>query len=438
MKLTHLQSASVMVDTGHCRILTDPWLVDGEYYGSWFHYPPFPGRPEDLEYDYIYVSHIHPDHMSRKTMARLDKTKPVLIHEFDEKFLKMNLERMGFQVIELAHGQRFALPGGGYIAIYGADDCDPELCARFMGCAPVEAKFRMTRIDTLSVISDGTHTILNTNDCPEPLARQAVDRVLAEHGAIDMLLVGYAGAGPFPQCFAFADTDRMRAAAARKRDQFIAQAVAYIDHVQPAAYMPFAGTYVLGGRLVGLNDARGVPALDDALARIEADVSVPGRGVLLDSGAHWDLSTRAASAPFTPADAQARATYLDTIAGRPFDYDAAPAPDDAALLAACARAHDRFREKAAQVGFDRPTQIVVAADDFAVSFGAQARPKPLAEMPADDFVRIDLDRRLLGQLLDGPRVAHWNNAEIGSHLRYTRQPETFDRALYHAMAFFHV
>ena len=72
MKLQHLMSATVLVQAGGLKILMDPWLVDGEYYGSWAHYPRFEwsdGMFDDI--DFIYVSHIHPDHLSAATMARL-------------------------------------------------------------------------------------------------------------------------------------------------------------------------------------------------------------------------------------------------------------------------------------------------------------------------------------------------------------------------------
>ena len=59
MKITHLQSSSHCV-YGQYNVLTDPWLTDGEYFGSWYHYPPFSENDlQSLQYDYIYVSHIH-------------------------------------------------------------------------------------------------------------------------------------------------------------------------------------------------------------------------------------------------------------------------------------------------------------------------------------------------------------------------------------------
>ena len=61
----------------------------------------------------------------------------------------------------------------------------------------------------------------------------------------------------------------------------------------------------------------------------------------------------------------------------------------------------------------------------------------VSEAPVAPFVRIDVDHNLLHRLLRGPRYAHWNNAEIGSHLRYLRVPDVFERGLYYCMCFLH-
>ena len=54
-----------------------------------------------------------------------------------------------------------------------------------------------------------------------------------------------------------------------------------------------------------------------------------------------------------------------------------------------------------------------------------------------NFLFIELDDRLLNLLLLGPKFAHWNNAEIGSHLRFYRYPDVFERAQYHCLCYFH-
>ena len=53
------------------------------------------------------------------------------------------------------------------------------------------------------------------------------------------------------------------------------------------------------------------------------------------------------------------------------------------------------------------------------------------------YVRYETDIRLLKRLLMGPRYAHWNNAEIGSHLKFFRKPNTFEKDVYSSMVYFH-
>ena len=89
MNLTFLTSASVLIEEQNVKVLCDPWFVDGEFYGSWAHYPPLNFSPEELnDVDYIYISHIHPDHFSTKTLTKMNKEIPVLFHKHFSKFLK--------------------------------------------------------------------------------------------------------------------------------------------------------------------------------------------------------------------------------------------------------------------------------------------------------------------------------------------------------------
>ena len=92
MKITKLGSATVIIESNGISILCDPWLIDGIYYGSWCNFPPIPVKDLDFDnIDYIYLSHIHPDHFDPKTMALLSKDIPVLIHRYHQNFLKVNI-----------------------------------------------------------------------------------------------------------------------------------------------------------------------------------------------------------------------------------------------------------------------------------------------------------------------------------------------------------
>ena len=71
MKVKLYRSATVGLESNKFKLLMDPWLVDGEYFGSWSHFPKYnidSNLEEINSYDAIYISHIHPDHCSDKTL----------------------------------------------------------------------------------------------------------------------------------------------------------------------------------------------------------------------------------------------------------------------------------------------------------------------------------------------------------------------------------
>ena len=60
---------------------------------------------------------------------------PILIHNYHSKFLKNNIERLGYKVIEIDHNKRTILKNNLHINILSADNCNPELCQKYFGCS---------------------------------------------------------------------------------------------------------------------------------------------------------------------------------------------------------------------------------------------------------------------------------------------------------------
>ena len=448
MKVEFLKSACVLVEASGVKILTDPWLVDGEYFGAWAHYPPYdfdPGRFADV--DFIYISHIHPDHCSRKTLALLPRCVPVLVHAYASGFLRANLEALGFRVFELPHNQPTELKNGVSINILAADNCDPALCGRFFGCPSGEKTLGSAQIDSLSVIDDGRHVALNVNDCPFDLAQASLALVKQMYTNIDLLLTGYSGAGPYPQCFPqLSPAERDRAAAAKKH-QFLHQGERFITAIEPRFYMPFAGTYTLSGKLARLNSHRGVPGLEEACkffqrpeSHIDCDRS---RCIALSSGGTIDLASGECHLPHFPIGRRAKERYLaEVLAPRPLDYEAFPRPSIDELLALVPKAWERMERKRRQLGLETPTRVLVDLGNGTLArlslagdgFGFVTADVLRAE---ERFVLFRTDPRLLLWLLKGPRYAHWDNAEIGSHIEFERRPDVYERGLYRVMCSFH-
>ena len=438
MKLTHLQSSSQLIHLDDITVLTDPWLTDGEYYGSWYHYPPFGNANlESLEYDFIYVSHIHPDHLSEKTFKSLPHKKPVLIHNYESKFVKRKLEMLGFEVIQCDNGKPYMFNNGGLITIYAADNCNPEICGKFMGCGVVEKKFGSTQIDSLALFQIEDNAILNTNDCPYELAAQTIKTNKLDELDIDLLLVGYAGAGPYPQCFIFDSEDEKIKAAKAKEQHFLKQAVKYISLVKPKHFAPFAGTYTLGSRLAKLTNYRGVPSVSYATEFLNRTVIQGSEGIHLEQFDTYDCVSGVVTKSSKKFDLS-REQFAEKISKEALDYDN-DNWDDEELVDLIEQAYRRFKSKAEEIEFTSNTKLVVRSDDIAFQFGTDSLVETISvdSKLVEPYVRIDVDHNLLHRLLRGPRYAHWNNAEIGSHITYLRKPNNFERGLYHRMCFLH-
>jgi UDP-MurNAc hydroxylase len=444
MKLRYIKSSTVVIESNDVKILSDPWLIDGEYYGSWYHYPPLEINQEFINsIDYIYVSHIHPDHFSKKTFEILDKTIPILIHDYSSKFLKMNLERLGFKVTELQQNKRTHLKNGVYINILAADNCNPELCARFMGCGIVETKFGSTQIDTMCVIDNGEYTILNTNDCPYDLAIDTLKEIKKSYTKVDILLTGYAGAGPYPQCFKI-DENTLTNAIEQKKLQFLNQGVSYINFLNPNNVLPFAGTYVLGGFLAKLNSFRGVPEIEEAAKYFQSKTSA--NILLLNSYEYFDLASNSYSNNYKPTNLEEKENYIaNVLSQKKLDYEQENpltilTNDEFYVL--LDKAYIRFESKRKEINFISDTKILINLENnMFCSISCKGEGYSIINSKEKEnikqFVGYRLHKNLLILILKGPRFAHWDNAEIGSHIEFNRQPNIFERGLYHCLCFFH-
>lgn len=429
--IQHLQSSTQIIDLAGVKILTDPWLTSGEYYGSWFHQPIFDENEiETLEYDYIYVSHIHPDHLSEETFRKLGKNVPVLVPKFESAFLRRKVESYGFRVVELQHAQEYRFSAEASITIYHADNCNPELCGRFFGCKTDDPSTMSPNIDSLCVFKAGDYKILNTNDCPYDLAKEVINDYVGT-GTIDLLLVGYAGAGPYPQCFDLPEAV-MKRAVEQKKIQFLTYAKNYIELTNPKYFAPFAGTYILGGEFSHMNDQRGVPTVTDAIDWLNKnlDKRISSKSINFQQNDLFDLENEVfVKSQNVPKLLQPCSMTSDVFMSN----------NDKDIIELVNASYDRFLRVAKSISLKSETTVHIKSEE--IQFYFSANTKVLFGAPSvaknEPVLRMEVRHNLLLALLSGPRYAHWNNAEIGSHIRYKRTNVEFERDLGHALYFFH-
>jgi len=447
MRLEWFRSATVSITSpGGTSVLCDPWMTDGAFIGSWFHWTPLEGWEfDDLAsrpWDLVYISHLHADHFDRALVAEIARRQPdakAVIADFQHDWLRGAVERCGFsgdRLIVLPAGERRSF-GDLELTILTADQCDPKVCGVSSPCLPGPAWLRS--IDSLALFSSGGFRILHANDA---LAVATVPKVLPQVGRVDVLLGHYGGAGPFPQCFP--GVEDKPTAARRMAEQFLRRLASAADLLGARYVMPFAGQYQLGGSLVGLNGDRSVVPLDEALewlARHSAATPIslrPFEGIDFAKdvfGSPWEEPSAAELKAYLDRIAVKRLPYqrqdetwpdaardlgrvLDRIARR---YPGVPPSDAAFVPVSIELIADPGLASVASDGCDLP-RISLALDFYRerVTGGVDAAPA------FENVTRISTDPRLLRRLVQrapdygGFTPMHLNQAEIGSHLQWER------------------
>jgi UDP-MurNAc hydroxylase len=232
-------------------------------------------------------------------------------------------------------------------------------------------------------------------------------------------------------------------AAVEKKAQFLNQGLAFIRDLKPRFVVPFAGQYTLCGKLSVLDDYRGIPTLHAAASYFHR--ASHDRTLVMDAGDWIDLQGSVAtegSRCGSMAEERRRA-YRDTVlAKRALDYENDALPTQAELEDLARAAFARFDRRRRAMGIEIMRPLYIAMLD-----GYDAHLRTDGELTITrngkayqhyaPYVRLTVDPRLLVKLLKGPSHAHWNRAEIGSHITFERVPDVYDRGLYRALHHFY-
>jgi UDP-MurNAc hydroxylase len=175
MRFTVIGHSCLYVETAAGTILVDPWLIGSCYWRSWWHFPPSAAvRPEWFSPDYIYLTHHHFDHFHYPSMRKMDRRVHVLVPRFGVDVMEGEVRSLGFgRVTELPHGAVVDLGNGVRVGSfqYGFDD-------------------------TTFVVADGTHVLVDVNDCK--IRGKSLARVVEEFGNPTFVFKSYSFAQSYP------------------------------------------------------------------------------------------------------------------------------------------------------------------------------------------------------------------------------------------------
>jgi UDP-MurNAc hydroxylase len=234
MRVTGLGHASMLIETEHGSIVTDPW-VNSAYFGSWF---PFPDNAQ-LDWDsigqadYLFLSHLHRDHFDPEHLRRyISKRATVLLPEFPTSELEDALRDVGFvNFVRTVTNEVHDLDG-------------LQVMIQALG-APTDGPIG----DSSLWVNDGTATLLNQNDArPSELTR------FLELGPVDAYLIQFSGAIWYPMVYEL-PAQAKQVLGEQKRSRQFDRTLRYVEELGARYVFPIAGPpCFLDDELWALND----------------------------------------------------------------------------------------------------------------------------------------------------------------------------------------
>lgn len=422
MRITNLGGATAILEHRGKRMLFDPWLDDGIFHGSWFHWPPVHARIEDLgRFDYVYISHIHEDHCSAGTIRHINRDAEIIIMDRQPNFVANFLRSHGFDFAKV----HLVPPRKG---LHLADDL-------FIDMIEADPDNEMASlIDSSIVVRWGDQVLFNANDCQPH--DDGLRYLRANYPRINLALLPYSGGSGYPSCYVNLTDAEKKRESDRIFAQRVAGFVANVKRIDPDFAMPFADQYVVAGSRSHLNEFISHGSAPDAVRPQVTAAGLQDRLVLLNSGQSFDLESHRyfPDDPYRTYTEADRARYIkEELQEQAYDHERVTFGPTVAVDRLVAHARARLwsiQERRSEF----PAQRLVL--DFTSSrrrFELDLQKpsvdeKPFASAVDEPFLRVAGSDTLMVMLLIGHMS--WNIADAALFLDYERRPNTYDPKIY--------
>ena len=420
MRVTYYGQACTLIEAGGRKILTDPWLTEGAYFGTWFHTHLLADAgvtldtfPKDI--DYLFLSHEHRDHLDVATLRQFRSDTPLLICKFATPKLRRYLESLGFtNIMETASGHELDLGDGLKATIF--------------------ATAEYTNDSTLLIEHNGCRLFQET-DCKLDYDDLAA---IGERG-IDIGFYMFSGANWYPMLYNYPDCEQ-RDLVRRRRRALLNSFLQRVKLTRPRFAVPSAGPCtVLDPSMLWLNSEERSIFVDPAIA-VQAlrNSNVPTEPMLMTATDVWDSqlgfeshSPAAFHMPRQQYIAEASERMADSIARA----RAAEPPADSRLPSAVTRYFNEL--VAAQTSAVRQRigagSLWTSADREVVS-GPSTSTRRVRRLFVKAYCLTGLTKWTSRTSFCGPLSAvepFFEDLLLSLRFRADRRPDVYDEALYH-------
>ena len=421
MRVTYYGQACTLIEAAGRTILTDPWLTEGAYSGTWYHTHVLDEAnvsPDSIPrtIDYLFVSHEHEDHLDPATLRHFAPDLPVLICRFPTPRFRNYLASLGRRnILELTSGEPLDLGGGLEVTIFGSA--------------------QYTNDAAILVRAEG-RTVFNETDCK--LRFDDLRRLREQK--IDLGFFMFSGANWYPMLCDAPEQVKIDRTRVRRR-ALLRSFVERVRLVQPRLAVPAAGPCtVLDPDLLWLNsEDRGV-FIDPAIAVQAARAAgLPSEVAYMRACDVWPGDTAieprapaAFSLPRADYIAHAAARYGDEVRAR----QAAEPPAGSDLPERLVAHFDEriaAQTPAIRTRIGARVALTVTgrqAGEWTLDFTAASPPYVRPGPSADWNYRVEVEDKLLYPFLTGD-APFFEDLFLSLRVKLARRPDVFNETLYH-------
>ena len=216
----------------------------------------------------------------------------------------------------------------------------------------------------------------------------------------------------------------------------------YIKDLKPSYCMPFAGTYFLSGKLTKLNLFRGVPTRFEAKEFLKKNLISKNTKIFTrETGGKINLNNNQIIEEQKNDNDILSKDKINFLQRIKMDYENKKKPSKKDIIKLLDISSKRFIDKLLITNFKKNYNVCIyIGENYYYTINTKNKSCKIIKDVAikKPFLRMKLNLNLLENILKGPKLSHWNNAEIGSHIMYFRNPDVYDRNLFYCLNFLHI
>jgi|688.fasta_scaffold199446_1 L-ascorbate metabolism protein UlaG (beta-lactamase superfamily) len=442
-KIKNPTNAFVHIEFGETRIVIDPWVKSGLYYGGWSLFPEIENQDELLKNaTHLYISHLHEDHCDPQALAKLNKKiKAYIPNVYGAKVLTNKLQNAGLEDIT------FLDP---VVPVEVSDDIYFEVIPALNGFGQEsdhyigsDSLIDLVAIDTGLIVTSPNHKLIFLAD-NTPYLYKRNQEVLAHIKSADLIAFPYNGAASdYPVCYTNIDTDEMIEISNKREAKRELALLEFFEETSPLLLMPYSSDFAVIGKAaeryskfsglwwVNKNSVAERYAVSTGIST----VGLSNNDLLFLSKKSGELEYNIMKGPRNLQSLEEFSRELIEVAPLVNELFRHSGADLAALS-----------ETAAEHMFISIAKLKIKCDwIFLVSITDLLIDIAIDMSVASVVNSYDRDRKILNVRLNSGfyeallnSSAHWNNAQLSFQLEWIRSPNIYSHDLYTAINFFHL